>query len=280
MNIRDLISHATQHLAQIDSAQLDAEVLLAHCLNKDRSYLYAWPEKDIETSIQERFLNFIEKRKSHYPIAYLIGEKEFWSFTLNVTEDTLIPRPETELLVETCLAKIKENNTKNILELATGTGAISLALASEDSTLEITATDFSSKALDVAKQNAEQYKLENIQFVLSNWFEFIDKKYDLIIANPPYVAERDQHLQEGDAQYEPISALASGKQGLDDIEIIISQAKNYLNQDGYLILEHGYDQADSIKVLFEQAKVTDIQCIKDYAGLDRVSLARWPLKEG
>lgn len=269
------MNQAAKDLAHIDSAQLDTEVLLAHCLNKDRSYLYAWPEKDLEGSTQEQFLNLIEKRKTHYPIAYLTGEKEFWSLTLKVTEDTLIPRAETELLVETCLEKIKENNVTNILELATGTGAISLALATEKPEIAITATDISTQALEVAKQNAEQYKLANIQFIHSNWFQAIDTKYDLIVANPPYVAKQDKHLQEGDAQYEPISALASGKQGLDDIEVIISEAKNYLNQNGYLLLEHGYDQADSIRKLFEQAGFTDFQCIKDYAGLDRVSLARW-----
>ncbi len=230
-----------------DSPALDAELLLAHCLNKNQTYLHTWPEKHPSEEQLDCFNLFIEKRKTDYPVAYLLGHKPFWTLDLIVTEDVLIPRPETELLVEVALDKIKHINKPKILDLGTGSGAIALALASERSDAVITASDASEKALAVAHQNAKKHDLiNNVEFVQSDWYEKITTTdFDLIVSNPPYIDPQDPHLKTT-IRFEPLHALAASNQGLADIEILIQDAKSHLKKDGFLIIEHGFDQAECV----------------------------------
>ncbi len=238
-----------------DSPALDAELLLAHCLDKNQTYLHTWPEKSLNTQQLACFSKFIEKRKIDYPVAYMLGHKEFWTLDLIVTEDVLIPRPETELLVEIALEKIKKIKNPKILDLGTGSGAIALAIASERLDAQVTASDFSEKALQVAKINAKENKLlQRVTFIKSDWFSHInDNSFDLIVSNPPYIAPNDPHLLH-EIRYEPQPALISKEQGLNDIQIIIANSKKYLNKKGVLILEHGYDQSSLISSLLSKHK--------------------------
>lgn len=261
-----------------DSARLDAELLLAHCLNKPRSYLFTWPEAEPDNTQLNCFEQLLQQRQSGQPIAYLLGYREFWDLKLYVTNDTLIPRPETELLVETALAFLSGRENSHILELGTGSGAIALALAKELPDAQITATDISKAALEVAQSNAGHYQLENITFLQSNWFSTIatNLKFDLIISNPPYIASDDPHLNLGDVRFEPVGALASGTDGLDDIRHLITHSAHFLKRDGALMFEHGYDQGKETTGLMKKAGYKDTGCIKDLAGHDRITLGHAP----
>ena len=278
LSIKKAIDTAQQGLESIsDSARLDAECLLSFVLNKETVYLRTWPEKILDDSIHEQFLKLLKRREQGEPIAYIVGSKEFWSFNLNVSKDTLIPRPETEMLVEQVIKIAHQQKLNSILELGTGTGAIAIAISSEIQKLEqqpkIVATDISLQALDVAKQNAARYK-QGIEFVESDWFNSIElQKFDLIVSNPPYIQQGDVHLTQGDVRFEPMSALVSGDDGLDDIRAIIEQAKNRLNPGGYLIFEHGYDQGSAVRALFEANAYTHIQTHTDLSKNDRMTFA-------
>ena len=278
LSIKKVIDTAQQGLESIsDSARLDAECLLSFVLNKETVYLRTWPEKILDDSIHEQFLKLLKRREQGEPIAYIVGSKEFWSFNLNVSKDTLIPRPETEMLVEQVIKIAHQQKLNSILELGTGTGAIAIAISSEIQKLEqqpkIVATDISLQALDVAKQNAARYK-QGIEFVESDWFNSIElQKFDLIVSNPPYIQQGDVHLTQGDVRFEPMSALVSGDDGLDDIRAIIEQAKNSLNPGGYLIFEHGYDQGSAVRALFEANAYTHIQTHTDLSKNDRMTFA-------
>ncbi len=275
-NINSLLQEAAKELDSIsDSALLDAELLLAHCLKKDRSFLYAWPEKTVSENQLNCFKKLIKKRATDYPVAYLLGKQEFWSLELIVNPDVLIPRPETELLVETALDKIKDISNPKILDLGTGSGAIALAIASERKDAIITATDTSKKALEVAKQNAVNLKLEKqIKFTESDWFSnLIAEKHDVIVSNPPYIAENDPHLYQS-IRFEPQTALISKTDGLSDIKIIINNAKNHLKENAWLILEHGYDQAEQTKGILKKLGYISIQNLKDYQKNPRVTLGK------
>jgi release factor glutamine methyltransferase len=273
--IQSLLKQSSQQLSSIsDSPQLDAELLLAHCLNKERCYLYAWGEIQVEAPIQQAFKQFIKKRLTDYPVAYLLGYKEFWSLDLMVTEDVLIPRPETELLVETALKKIQSIHTPKILDLGTGSGAIALAIASERSDALVTASDYSKKALIIAKQNALKNNINTVNFIRSDWFtDIATEKFDLIISNPPYIKSDDKHLQQG-IRHEPLQALAAGKTGLDDINIILDSALNYMQNGAWIIIEHGYDQGDLVPELMKNAGLQQTSCIQDYNKNDRLSIGR------
>ncbi|PID34466.1 MAG: protein-(glutamine-N5) methyltransferase, release factor-specific [Thiotrichales bacterium] len=280
MQIRDLLHRATQQLAESsDSARLDAELLLAHCLNKPRSYLFTWPEAEPDSAQLNCFDNLVQQRITGQPVAYLLGYREFRDLKLNVTRDTLIPRPETELLVETALEFLSGNTDSRILELGTGSGAIALALAKELPAAHITACDISTAALAVAQDNAGQYQLNNINFLQSDWFSNIptNQPFDLIISNPPYIADNDPHLNQGDVRFEPAGALVSGHDGLNDIKQLINQSVNYFKQDGILMFEHGYDQGEKTTALMRAAGYKDTRCIKDLAGHDRITLGQCPL---
>jgi release factor glutamine methyltransferase len=273
-SIRYSIQQATKQLEPVsDSAQLDAELLLCSVLKKERSFLHTWPERELEQSDYSLFIYLLIRRIKGEPVAHILGERDFWTLNLEVTPDTLIPRPETELLVELALEHIPQDQPLQILDLGTGSGAIALSLASERPLAHITATDFSSAALEVAKQNAAKHQLKNISFIQSRWFsEISNQNFDFIVSNPPYICEADPHLDQGDVRFEPRSALTSGKDGLDDIREIISQAHNYLSNHGVLLLEHGYDQADAICDLLISAGFEQVSDHFDYNNQPRVAI--------
>ncbi len=273
-SIHTLLKNATTKLAGIsDSARLDAELLLAHCLEKNRTYLHTWPEKQPETFQLDCFNGLIEKRLTDYPVAYLLGKKSFWTLDLNVTPDVLIPRPETELLVELALDKIEGVKQPKILDLGTGSGAIALALASERQDATITATDFSDTALLVAKTNASELTLDRqVSFIKSNWLEELSEgDFDLIVSNPPYIDPEDSHLK-GTIRHEPLQALIADDYGMQDIERIIKQSHPFLKTNGCLILEHGFDQADKTTTLLAENNYSAIQSYVDLNDNWRVTL--------
>lgn len=277
MQIVDALKHARQQFHSSDSAQLDAEILLCSVLKCERTYLYTYPEQELLNNEADSFYKLINLRSEGQPVAHLINRKEFWSLLLHVDEDTLIPRPETELLVEETLKLIPTDAKKNILDLGTGSGAIAIAIASERPLSNITATDMSDKALKVAKLNARSHKIKNIEFKKADWFDIENiKPFDLIVSNPPYISEDDPHLKQGDVRFEPISALASGKDGLDDLRKIISGARTHLNKQGWLLVEHGYNQAEQVQQLFNENNFVSVSTIKDYSGNDRITIGQLP----
>ncbi len=263
------------------SAALDARVLLCHCLQKPLSYILTWPERKIPREINEHLEELKQRRLTGEPMAYLTGVREFWSMTLNVNPDVLIPRPETELLVEWALERIGKlqdslADVTKILELGTGSGAIAIALSKENPSITIHATDCSVKALKVAIENASANECKNIIFINGHWFEPVDEhKYALIISNPPYVAIGDPHLKEGDLPFEPYDALVAKDKGLSDIQSIITRAKNYLHTGGWLGIEHGYEQAFNVQQFMVEQGYDKIQTMQDLAGRDRVSVCQW-----
>ncbi len=252
MIIKDALADASQRLQAVsDSARLDAEVLLCHLLHKNRAYLLTWPEQLLDDTQLQAFNSYLERRLQGEPIAHIIGEREFWSLALKVSEHTLIPRPDTELLVEQILADYPPFPAIDLVDLGTGSGAIALAIASERPLWRIVATDASAQALAIACENASALNIENIEFLLGNWFQpLTQRQFDVIVSNPPYIPENDPHLHQGDVRFEPKSALAAGADGLDDIRIIAKQARNHLKPGGLLIIEHGYDQKESVLDIF------------------------------
>ena len=236
--------------------------------------MYAWGDKEVDASSLHVFKRLIKKRASDYPIAYLLGNQGFWSLDLKVTEDVLIPRPETELLVETALEKIQAIKAPKILDLGTGSGAIALAIAVERSDAIILASDYSDKALIVAAENAQLNNINNVSFIQSNWFESIDPHpFDLIVSNPPYISLNDPHLNQS-IRHEPFQALASGKTGLDDIRLILQQAPNYMKNSAWILIEHGYDQGDIVPEIMSQTGLLQTCCIKDYNENNRLSIGK------
>ena len=273
--LRQLLKHATHRLALCsDSARFEAELLLSHVLEKDRSYFYTWPDQSVTESQQQHFEQLLQQRLQGQAIAYILGQQAFWTLNLNVTKDTLIPRPETELLIETALDYYNPNDTLSILDLGTGTGAIALAIASEFTHSQILAVDISAAALKVAKYNAIQHRLDNVQFLQSDWFTNIPPQpFDLILSNPPYIARDDPHLNQGDVRHEPRAALQSGMDGFMDIQHIIQHSPRYLKPQGWLMFEHGYQQAEKSRHALTQANFENIHSLRDLAGHERISLA-------
>jgi release factor glutamine methyltransferase len=272
--IKALLAQAARTLAT-ESAQLDAEVLLAACLGKPRSHLHAWPERSVTSDQQAQFLAWLQRRAAGEPVAHLTGRREFWSLELSVTANTLIPRPETETLVELALGKIPHDTTVHIADLGTGSGAIALAIASERPHAEIIATDISPRALDVAAQNAQRLDIRNVRFIEGSWCTPLPARpFDFILSNPPYIAESDPHLQAGDVRHEPRSALAAGPQGLDDLQRLVRCAAGRLAGNGWLLVEHGYDQGDQVRQLFSESGYRDISDHADAAGISRVTMGR------
>lgn len=275
MRIDALLQSATETLKDTsESARLDTEILLAHALQKNRSYLYAWPEVEPSAVQLQQFEEMLAQRMNHYPVAYSVGYQEFWSLRLTVSPDVLIPRADTELLVETALEKLQAIKAPKILELGTGSGAISLALATERVDANIIATDLSDAALEIAKLNRQSLKLENVTFLLSDWFNTVPPSgYDLIISNPPYIDPEDEHLTTG-IRYEPLSALTAANKGLADLEAITRGAADYLNPYGWLMMEHGYDQGATVSALLEQYNYQSIACLTDLSGNDRINIGQ------
>jgi release factor glutamine methyltransferase len=278
-----------------DTPKLDSEILLLKVLNsisaadtlvaKTRTWLLTWPETFLTAKQLRAYQQSLNTRARGMPVAYITAKQGFWTFDLEVTTDTLVPRPETELLVECALDKIPEgnasenndpeNNDFSILELGTGSGAIALALAYERPEIHILASDFSTAALEVAQRNARQLKLSNIKFMHSCWFESIKARNNsLIVSNPPYIPEADPHLQQTSLQYEPQFALSSGHDGLNALRIIIHQSPNYLKTGGWLLFEHGFDQKESVHSLLRKEKFTNIITINDLNDQPRVSMGQ------
>jgi len=273
-SIAALLAQATGILGT-EGARLEAEILLAACLDKPRSHLYAWPEREVEPRLQERFVALISRRTLGEPIAYLLGKREFWSLSLTVTPQTLIPRPETETLVALALDTMPEHAPLCIADLGTGTGAIALAIARERPQSEVIATDISPAALSVAKDNAARLELDNVRFVCGSWCRALTvETFDFILSNPPYVAESDPHLREGDLRFEPRKALVAGPEGLDALRRIISGAHDRLRTGGWLLVEHGYDQGERVMQLMRSQGYLEISDHPDAAGLSRVTRGR------
>ena len=276
-NVKDLLVDAERRLQTIETARLDAEILLASSMHTDRASLYSYPEREVSEDIVKNFQQLLEKRMDDYPIAYLTGGKEFWSLQLKVVQHTLIPRPETECLVETALELIPVDRHCDILDLGTGSGAIALAIAKERPKANLCALDVSCEAIAIAKENAKVHQLENTEFIQSDWFSSLGKRqFDYIVSNPPYVEHDDHGFIEGEIRHEPRKALDGGQQGIQSISQIISQAPSFLRSGAWILIEHGYKQAEIIRQLFISKNYDDINCRQDYAGLDRLSFARWP----
>ncbi|MFT7260800.1 MAG: release factor glutamine methyltransferase [Glaciecola sp.] len=255
-----------------DSAAIDSKVLLAACLKREVVYLHTWPEKLLDGSQMKKFQDYITQRSSGHPVAHIIGYRDFWSLRLNVSPATLIPRPETELLVEIALTLNLAEHSK-VLDLGTGTGAIALALASENSHWSVTGIDKSPQAVALAKDNAITNKLETVNFIQSDWFSGVERQqFDLIVTNPPYIEDNNYYLQQGDVRFEPSSALTSGMDGLDDIRSIVSQSKGYLTANGWLLIEHGYQQSSQVTEMLRAYGFNQIRSELDLNGLPRVSM--------
>ncbi len=267
---------ATALQASSESAVLDAEVLLCHSLQKNRSYLRAWPEKKLSPKQIVQFESLLAQRLQGIPIAYIIGHREFWSRDFLVAPDVLIPRPDTETLIECCLQLIVPKKEAKLIDLGTGSGIIAITLSLERPALTISASDSSATALKVARQNAINHHIAQINFIQSHWFEQIaPQHFDFIISNPPYIAPTDRHLSQGDLRFEPKSALMAANNGLQDIITIIEQSRSYLNKGGYLIFEHGYEQKQSVHTILSQYNYQNIHCVHDLSGHARVTYAQW-----
>ena len=276
--IRDALHGAQQQLTTLSETEprLEAEVLLSFSLGKQRSYLYAWPDKSLEADQLDSFSALLARRIKGEPIAYITGHREFWSLDLKVTPHTLIPRPETELLVELALELIPADPPFIIADLGTGSGAIAAAIATERPHCSIFATDISAGALSTAESNFQQLQLTNIQTNSGRWCEALPQnhKTNLILSNPPYIPDSDPHLCQGDLPWEPKGALASCADGVDDIRCIIKQAPNHLTTNGWLLLEHGYDQGSKVRELFKAHGFKQVGTQQDLAGQDRISMGQ------
>jgi release factor glutamine methyltransferase len=258
-----------------DSAALDAEVLLCLALDKPRSYLRAWPDRKPEPDQILHFQALLRQRRQGAPIAYLTGRREFWSRDFQVSPDVLIPRPETELLIEISLSLLPKAQPARLIDLGTGSGILAITLAMELPEAEVTATDLSLAALNIAKRNAAAHRADHIRFLLSDWFASVPPAtFDLVISNPPYIAENDSHLKQGDVRFEPKTALTAPNQGLADIQTIAGEARRYLKTGGHLLIEHGYDQELAVQSIFRNLGYDNVQTHKDLSGQPRATYGK------
>ena len=290
MTYQQWLADAVQALNQVnptENSKVDALVLLQHATGKSRTQILAFDETEIDEKVRLKLTALLDRRLKGEPIAYILGEKEFWSLPLNVSEGTLIPRPDTEILVEKAsqiaLEKLEENPSHfRILDLGTGTGAIALALASELSLicqkkaiqLDVIGVDLMPEVVKLAQSNAEKNQLD-VQFLQSRWFEYVEGQFDIIVSNPPYIDETDEHLSQGDVCFEPRSALVAGENGLADLRHLIECAPVHLNDGGYLLLEHGWKQGEEVRSIFWQNHWQGVATIRDYGDNERVTLGYW-----
>jgi release factor glutamine methyltransferase len=278
LTIAGLIKNAVAQLQAVsDSPLLDAEVLLAEVLEKPRSYLYAWPQQQVAAADLQAFEQSLQRRSAGEPIAYITGHREFWSLDLIVSPATLIPRPDTELLVELALQHIAPATRSAIADLGTGSGAIALAIARERPQACVVASDISAAALAVARINAARLKIVNVRFVQGDWGEALHgAMFDVIVANPPYIEDNSPYLLCGDVRFEPRQALTAGADGLSALRIIIEQAAAHLQTGGWLLFEHGHEQGAAAGELLHSAGYINVSDFADMAGHSRVSIARKP----
>jgi release factor glutamine methyltransferase len=281
-SIREALYSGERRLSRTSpSPRLDAELLLGYALGRPREYLYAWPERDLTQRQQARFERLVGRRADGEPIAYLTGEREFWSMRLRVAPGVLIPRPETELLVELLLESLPADRPARVVDLGTGSGAIALALARARPGWDILATDRSGEALAMARDNAERLGIERVDWRLGAWFApLASLRFDAVVSNPPYVASEDPHLSQGDVRFEPNGALDGGPDGLDELRRIIDGSPAHLKRGGWLVLEHGCDQGPAVRSLLLAAGLGAIRTHRDLAGLERATIARQGDPEG
>ena len=273
--IQSCVNEYHRLTAVSDTARLDAEILLSAVIEKDRTYLYTWPEAAVNDAQYQHYQMLLSRREQGEPIAYITGFQEFWSLNLAVNTSTLIPRPETELLIELVLERLGTSAMdKTVLDLGTGTGAIALAIASECPHWQLTALEKNSDAVALAEQNRQRLGIDNVQIAASDWFSALVKgrdTFDVIVSNPPYIDACDAHLSQGDVRFEPKTALVAADSGLYDLDYIVAHARDFLKPKGLLLLEHGYQQAESVRGLFKRYGYCDIFSRKDLAGQPRVS---------
>jgi release factor glutamine methyltransferase len=275
ITIGNLLAQGEQQLVHSDSARLDAEILLAKVLGVSRAYFFAHPEQTVEATRASRFADLIADRARGVPIAYLTGHREFWSLRFSVNQHTLIPRPETEHLVEATLSLIETHHLRRIADLGTGTGAIALAIKHERPDCVVVATDISPGALDVAQDNAARLGIDDVEFRLGDWCAALgDEHFDLIVSNPPYVAEDDPYLGQGDLRFEPKHALRAGPDGLSAIRKIIAGAKRHLAPNGWLTLEHGFEQGSLVRQALRDGGFKSVETIRDHGGNERVTIGQ------
>ena len=274
MKLRGHLEFARRKLAHYPAAQLEAEILLAHSLASPRSFLYANPELDIPRKHEQAFRKMVQRRVQGEPIAYITAKREFWSLMLKITPDVLIPRHETELLVEAALQRIPPGAAWRVADLGTGSGAIALAIASERAQCEIQASDVSAAAIALARENAESLGFSSVQFHTGSWCEALSGHFDMILSNPPYIAQDDPHLQRGDCRFEPGHSLTPGSDPLLAIRTIAEQSRSRLNAGGWLLLEHGTDQGAQVREILTQNTFNEIETLRDLPGHERVTLGR------
>jgi release factor glutamine methyltransferase len=271
-NSATIVSRA---LAASGLIPFEAKILLGHVLRRDRAWVAAHGDQPMTANEAKTFDALARRRRNGEPVAYLTGRREFYGLDLEVTPDVLIPRPETELLVELALVRIDANEHAEVLDLGSGSGAIALAIASERPHSAVLGVDVSAAAVALARRNASRLSVGNAAFIESDWFSAVPRKrYDAIIANPPYVAAGDEHLRQGDLRFEPPAALSAGADGLNAIRTIIAGAAGYLSSEAWLLIEHGYDQQDAVLAMLREAQFSDLQSRRDLAGIPRTALGR------
>jgi len=276
LKVAELLREAAARLPGED-ARHEAEQLLIHVLGVERAWLFSHATDEVEAEAVERFEVLLARRAEGHPLAYLTGRRGFWTLDLQVNTATLIPRPETELLVEQALARLPADDMVRVADMGTGSGAIALSIASERPLATVMATDVLGPTLAVAVKNTQAHGLENVWFRRGHWYTALGAdRFDMIVSNPPYIAAGDPHLVEGDLRFEPPPALASGADGLDAIREIVAGAHEHLVPGGWLLMEHGWDQGDAIRALLEQAGFVEVQTVQDLEQRDRVTLGRWP----
>ena len=266
--VRQLLAEAASQLGD----RLEAELLLVHVLDKPRSWLIAHADDGLDATHAAAFAALVQRRRTGEPVAYITGRRGFWSLELEVTPATLIPRPETELLVELALDKLPAKRPSRVADLGTGSGAIALAVARECPRAQVVATDASAQALAVAQRNAKRLGIDNVTFMQGDWLApLADQHFDLIVSNPPYIEADDPHLAQGDLRFEPASALASGHDGLDDIRRIVADARDHLAAGGWLLMEHGWNQGEAVRNVLRDAGYIEVFTALDLERRDRVS---------
>lgn len=284
MNYQQWLSYAAKFLEKhltsdpYLNAKFDVNLLLQFVTKKSKSQLLAFAETELDEKTLQNLTALLSRRAQGEPIAYIMGETEFWSLNLLVSADTLIPRPDTEILVEQALIRLPQKALVSILDLGTGTGAIALALAQElkkcGQKSRVLGVDLIPNAVALAQQNAQRNQLPDVEFRQSSWFDNIDEKFDLIVTNPPYIDPQDAHLNQGDVRFEPLTALVAEEQGYADLRYIIEQAPRYLNTQGWLLLEHGWQQGEKVRSFFQENLWEKVATVKDYGDNERVTLAQ------